>query len=49
MLSTSENEKEQLRRRILEFDGPRVLEIGAFKGETTRILAEAAAKLKAAG
>lgn len=44
MWSTTEAEKNELCRTIAELDAPRVLEIGAFKGETTRALAGAAAQ-----
>lgn len=44
MLSTNESERNELCRAIAGFDKPRVLEIGAFKGETTRLLAEVAAE-----
>lgn len=44
MLSTTESEKNVLRRTIAAIARPRVLEIGAFRGETTRALAEAAAE-----
>lgn len=44
MWSTTDAEKTELVRTIAALHGPRVLEIGAFKGETTRVLAEAAAR-----
>jgi predicted O-methyltransferase YrrM len=44
MWSTSEAEKGEICRAIDGRDHPRVLEIGAFKGETTRVLAEAASR-----
>jgi predicted O-methyltransferase YrrM len=44
MLSTTESEKNALRRAVVAMARPRVLEIGAFRGETTRALAEAAAE-----
>lgn len=40
--STSEEERSEICRAISAIEGSRVLEIGAFKGETTRVLAEAA-------
>jgi SAM-dependent methyltransferase len=40
MLSTTEDEKNEICRHVAGFDRPRVLEVGAFKGETTRLLAE---------
>lgn len=43
MLSTTESEKGQLYRCIADMEAPRVLEIGAFQGATTRVLAQAAA------
>ena len=43
MLSTTESEKAQLYRCIADMEAPRVLEIGAFQGATTRVLAQAAA------
>ena len=43
MLSTTESEKAQLYRCIADIEAPRVLEIGAFQGVTTRVLAQAAA------
>lgn len=42
MLSTTDQEKRILERAIETRKAPRVLEIGAFKGETTRVLAGAA-------
>jgi len=42
MWSTSESEKSALARQVMRCDRPRVLEIGAFQGETTRVLASAA-------
>lgn len=42
MWSTSEAEKEALARQVMAYDRPRVLEIGAFQGETTHVLASAA-------
>lgn len=44
MLSTTESEKNAMRRAIVAIARPRVLEIGALRGETTRALAEAAAE-----
>lgn len=43
MLSTTESEKATMARCIASIQAPRVLEIGAFQGATTRVLAEAAA------
>jgi len=43
MLSTTESEKAQMVRCITNIEAPRVLEIGAFQGATTRVLAQAAA------
>jgi hypothetical protein len=42
MWSTSEGEKQALARHVMAYDRPRVLEIGAFQGQTTRVLASAA-------
>jgi hypothetical protein len=42
MWSTTASEKATLRRAIESYRRPRVLEIGAFKGETTRVLSSAA-------
>jgi predicted O-methyltransferase YrrM len=44
MWSTSESERSEICREISRRDRPRVLEVGAFKGETTRALAEAASE-----
>ncbi len=44
MWSTTESERNEICRAISALDQPRVLEIGAFKGETTRALAQAAAE-----
>lgn len=43
MLSTTDSEKATMARCIANIEAPRVLEIGAFQGATTRVLAEAAA------
>ncbi|MBN8615976.1 MAG: class I SAM-dependent methyltransferase, partial [Deltaproteobacteria bacterium] len=43
MWSTTRGEKELLSATVRAIDAPRVLEIGAFRGETTCVLAEAAA------
>ena len=43
MLSTTESEKATMARCIANIEAPRVLEIGAFQGATTRVLAQAAA------
>ena len=42
MWSTTEMEKDRLARFVSAYQRPRVLEIGAFQGETTRVLASAA-------
>src|SRR3954466_8934855 len=42
-MSTTAAEKDFLRQQILLLKAERVLEIGAFKGETTRALSEAVA------
>ncbi len=44
MWSTTESERNEICRAISALHQPRVLEIGAFKGETTRALAQAAAE-----
>lgn len=44
MWSTTESEKNELRRAVSTIAAPRVLEIGGFRGETTHALAEAAAE-----
>lgn len=43
MWSTTPGEKSMLASIVRAIEAPRVLEIGAFRGETTRVLAEAAA------
>lgn len=42
-MSTTPNEKAFLRHQIFRLNAQRVLEIGSFKGETTRVLSEAVA------
>lgn len=42
MWSTTEMEKDRLARFVSGYATPRVLEIGAFQGETTRVIASAA-------
>ncbi len=44
MWSTTAAEKQTIRSVVSALDKPRVLEIGGFRGETTRVLAEAASR-----